>query len=68
MATPIPPMLKYSVVHNCLNSPPILIKFVSKFIVCKVLYFEAQYDLRLSFPLRDNFAYFFIKMYVVGTH
>ena len=36
-----------SVVHNFLNSPLILIKFVSKFMVCQVLYFEAQYALRL---------------------
>ena len=38
MASRIPPMLKYSIVHNFLNSPPILIEFVSKFIVCLVLY------------------------------
>ena len=37
MVAPIPPMLKYSIVHNFLNSLPILIKFVSKFMVCKVL-------------------------------
>ena len=43
MAAPIPPMLKYSTVYNLLNFPPILIKFESKFIVCKVLYFKAQY-------------------------
>ena len=41
MAVPIPPMLNYSVVYNFLNSPPILIRFVSKLMVCKVLYFEA---------------------------
>ena len=51
MAAPIPPMLKYSIVYNLLNFPPILIKFVSKFIVCKVLYFKAQYLLRLRSPL-----------------
>ena len=58
MAVPIPPMLKYSIVHNFLNSPPILIKFVSKFIVGKVLYFKAQYALRLHSPLS-----FILKMY-----
>ena len=53
MAAPIPPMLKYSVVHKYLNSPPILIKFASKFLVSKVLYFEAQNALRLrSFPFK----------------
>ena len=52
MEVPIPPMLKYSIVYNLLNFPPILIKFVSKFIVCKVLYFKAQYLLRLRSPLR----------------
>ena len=50
MAAPIP-MLKYSIVRNFLNSPPILIKFVSKFIVCKVLYFKAKCVLRLRSPL-----------------
>ena len=49
MAAPIPPMLKYSVVNNFIN-PPILITFVSKLIVCKVLYFKAQYYLRLRAP------------------
>ena len=39
----IPPKLKYSVVYNLTNFPPILIKFVSKFIVCKGLYFKAHY-------------------------
>ena len=38
MAAPIPPMLKYSTYHNFLHSPPILIRFVSKFMDCKVLY------------------------------
>ena len=47
MAAPIPPMLKYSIVRNFLNSPPILIKFVSKFMACKVLHSEAQFALRL---------------------
>ena len=51
MAAPIPPMLKYSIVHNFLNSPPILIKFVSTFMFCKVLYFKAQYALRVRSPL-----------------
>ena len=40
-------MLKYSIVNNFLNSPLILIKFVSKFMVCKFLYFEAQHAFRL---------------------
>ena len=51
MAAPIPPMLKYSIVYNLLSFPPILIKFVPKFIVCKVLYFKAHYILRLRSPL-----------------
>ena len=51
MAAPIPPMLKYSIVHNFLNSPPIFIKFVSKFMFCKALYFETQYASRLRSPL-----------------
>ena len=51
MVTPIPPIFKYSIVYNSLNFPPILIKFVSKFIVCKVLYYKAQYILRLCSPL-----------------
>ena len=55
MVAPIPPMLKYSIVYNLLNFPPILIKFVSKFIVCKVLYFKAQYLLRLRSPLSKCF-------------
>ena len=55
MAAPIPPMLKYSVVHNFLNYAPILIKFVSKFNVCKTLYFKAQYALRLGSPLTDQY-------------
>ena len=33
MAAPIPPVLKYSIVYNLLNFPPILDKFVSEFIV-----------------------------------
>ena len=45
-------MLKYSIVHDFLNSPPILIKFVSEFMVCKAFYFEVQLALRLRFPLR----------------
>ena len=52
MAAPIPPKLKYSIVLNVLNSPPILIMFVSKFMVCKALYFEVQYVLKLRSPLR----------------
>ena len=56
MAAPIPPMLKYSVVYNLLNCPPIVIKFESKFIVCKVLYFKAQYFLRLQSPVERRGA------------
>ena len=51
MAAPIPPMLKHSIAYNLLNFPPILIRFVSNFIVCKVLYFKAQYHLKLHSPL-----------------
>ena len=51
MVAPILLMLKYSIAYNLLNFPPILIKFVLKFIVCKVLYFKAQYLLRLHSPL-----------------
>ena len=60
MAAPIPLMLKYSIVYNLLDFPPILIKFVSKLIVCKVLYFKAQSLLRLRSPLRglDRFDVF----------
>ena len=42
MAAPIPPMLTYLIVYNLFNFPPILVKFVSKFIVCKDLYFKAN--------------------------
>ena len=56
MAAPIPPMLKCSVVYSLLNFPPILIRFVSKFIVCKVLYFKAQCFLRLRSPLITHSA------------
>ena len=45
-------------VHNFLNSPPILIKFVSKFMVRKVLYFEAKYTVWLRSPLRHNMHLF----------
>ena len=38
-----------------LNSTPILIKFVSKFMVCKVHHFEAQYALRLRSPLNMRY-------------
>ena len=47
MAAPISSMFKYSIVCNILNSPPIFIKFVLKCMVCKVLFLEAQYALRL---------------------
>ena len=40
IAAPIPPMLKYSIEHNFLDSFPVLIKFVSKFMVCKPLYLK----------------------------
>ena len=52
MAALIAPMLKYSVVNNVLNSWPILIQFVSKFMVFEALYFTIQYALRLRPPLR----------------
>ena len=70
MAAPIPPMLKYSVVYNLLNFPPILIKYVSKFIVCKVLYFKAQYLLRLRSSLIipfwcQSFFVFFLIFHVI---
>ena len=42
MAAPIPPMLKYSIVYNLLNFPPILIKFVSKFMFVK--FFTLKHD------------------------
>ena len=61
MAAPIPWMFKYSIIRNFLNSPPILITLVSKFMVCKVLYFEAQYALGLRSPLIlfDIYYYFY---------
>ena len=55
MAVPIPLMLKYLIVHNFLNSPPNLIKFLKKFMVYEVLYFEAQYALRVRSPLPQPF-------------
>ena len=54
MAVPIPPMLKYSIVYNFINFRPIFITSVSKFIVCKVLYFKAQHLLRLRSPFKIN--------------
>ena len=60
MVAPIPPMLKYSIAYNLLNFPLILIKFVSKFIVCKVHFFKAQYILRLRFPLSSMICYSYI--------
>ena len=51
MAAPIPQIVKYSIVYNLLNFQPIFIKFMPKFIVCKVLYFKAQNLLRLHSPL-----------------
>ena len=59
MAAPIPPMLKCSIVYNLLNFPPILIKFVSEFIICKVFYFKAQYILRLCSPLSTELYNYF---------
>ena len=53
MAAPISLMLKYSIVYN-FNFPPILIKFVSKFIFCKLLYFKAQNLLRLRSPFNSD--------------
>ena len=46
-------MLKISIVYNLFNFPPILIKFVSKFMVCNVLYLKAQFGLRLHSPLMN---------------
>ena len=57
MAAPVPPLLKYLIVHNLLNFPSILIKFVSKFTVCKVLYFKAQYLLWLRSPINTEQIY-----------
>ena len=57
MVAPISPILKYSIVCTLLTFQPIFITFVSKFIVCKVLYFKAQYLLRLRYPLRINESY-----------
>ena len=54
MAASIPLMLKHSVVQNFLNSLPILINFVSKFIFSKVPYVKAQYSLRLRSSLKDS--------------
>ena len=51
MAAPIPPVLKYSSVHNFINSPPILTKVVPKFIDLKGFYFKAQHFLKLRYPL-----------------
>ena len=51
MAASISPMFKYSIVYKLLNFPLIWIKFVSKFIVCRALYFKAKYLLRLRSPL-----------------
>ena len=59
MVAPILPMLKYSIFHNFLNSPPILIKFVSEFIACKVLYLKAHSPLS---PF--NFHCFDLRMYM----
>ena len=49
---PIQQMLKYSIAYNLLNFQPILIKFASKSIVCKVLNFKAQYILMLHSPFK----------------
>ena len=54
MAAPIPPVFKYSIVYDLLNFLPILIKFVSKFIVYNGLYFKTPYIVRLRSPLRVN--------------
>ena len=66
MAASIPPMLKYSVVHNFLNSPPILIKFMSKIMVCKALYFEVQYPLRLRSRL--SYIQFIDKINILSKY
>ena len=55
MAATIPPMLKYSIAYNLFKFPLILIKCVSKFIVCIVLYFKEQYLLRFCSPLSEAF-------------
>ena len=68
MGAPIPPMLKYSVAYNLLNFPLILIKFVSKFIVCKALYFKAQYLLRLHSPLKVLIVLGFIDTSTLVGH
>ena len=68
MAAFILPMLEYSTVNNLCNFQPILIEFVSKFLVCKALHFETQYALRLRSPfiyklqgLCSHFRYTFSK-------
>ena len=51
MAAPILTMLKYSIVYNLLNFSTDFDQIYVEFIVCKVLYFKAQYLLRLHSPL-----------------
>ena len=51
MAEPIQPMLKYSTVHNFLNSPPILIKFVSKLNFIDVKFFTLKYNVLEGYVL-----------------
>ena len=67
MAAPIPPLLKYSIVYNLLNFPPMLIKFMPTFIVWKVLYFKVQYRLRLRSPLKKRTPTLTEHMLEVGT-
>ena len=68
MVAPIPPVLKYSNVYNLLNFPLILIKFVSKFIAHKVLYFKAQHLLRLRSPLMTVQSYLSVAIWVISIY
>ena len=53
MAASIPPMLKYSTDHSFLNSPPVLIKFVSKFLELKS--FTLKHNmLKVTFPFKQE--------------
>ena len=49
MVAPILPKLKYSIVHNFLNSLPILVKLASKFMICKVLI-----CFKVAFPFKSS--------------
>ena len=67
MAAPISPMLKYLIVYNLLIFPPILIKFVSKFIVCKVFYFKAQSLFKVAFLFKPLYILFDFTVHVAGV-